>query len=73
MTRDLKKSVEAYKKKFYNATGNTGAFYVTDFDQIKELATDSGGVVSFWDAIGYALEAGFMVGYRYGKKEGKKK
>lgn len=73
MRRDLEKSIEAYKKKFYNATGNAGAFYASDLEQIKELAIDSGGVVRLWDAIGYALEAGFMVGYRYGKKEGKKK
>lgn len=73
MRRDLEKSIEAYEKKFYNATNNTGAFFTSDFYQIKELSTDSRGVAQLWDAIRYALEAGFMVGYRYGKKEGKKK
>ena len=75
MRRDLEKSIEAYEKKFYNATGNgnAGAFFASDLTQIKELSTDSGGVVRLYDAISYALEAGFMVGYRYGKKEGKKK
>lgn len=43
MRRDLEKSIEAYKKKFYNATGNAGAFFASDLHQIKELSTDSGG------------------------------
>lgn len=43
MRRDLEKSIEAYKKKFYNATGNAGAFFASDLTQIKELSTDSGG------------------------------
>ena len=73
MKRDLEKSIEAYKKRFYNATGNAGAFFASDVEQIKDLATTEDGEVSLFDAIGNALEAGFMIGYRYAKNEARKK
>lgn len=68
--RDLRKSIEEYQKKFYNS--NSGCFYASDIEQIAQLATDSGRV-DLYEAISSALQAGFMVGYRYGKKEARKK
>lgn len=68
--RDLQKSIEEYQKKFYNS--NSGGFYTSDIEQIAQLAADSGRV-NLYEAISSALQAGFMVGYRYGKKEAWKK
>ena len=68
MKRDLRKSIEAYKKKFYPMQHNSGAFYYNDLKRIYELSNGD-----LWDAIVNALMAGFMIGYRYAKREQRKK
>ena len=69
MKRDLHKAIEEYKTKYYNRSDGKGAFYVTDVNQIKELSESRDTKETLYNAIGNALEAGFMIGYRTAKKE----
>ncbi len=66
MKRDLQKYVEEYKSKFYGLRTGKGAIYGSDIDQIFKMVSND------FDRIGYALEAGFIIGYRLGKKEARK-
>lgn len=63
--RSIAKAVEDYNRFKESKGNNTGAFYVSDILEVKEIATNPmGGGVELVTAIGTALEAGFMVGYR---------
>lgn len=62
--RSIAKAVEDYNRFTESKGNNTGAFYVSDIEEVKEIATTPMGGVELFTAIGTALEAGFMVGYR---------
>ena len=64
--RDIQKAINDYLKMF-PADGKKGSFYASDAYQIREVSND------IWDSIFKALMAGFMVGYRYGKREQEKR
>ena len=70
--RSMIKAIQDYQKKFGGDTGN-GAFWATDVMQIRETAEgDTRGDRDFI-LISNALRAGFMVGYRKGLADAKKK
>lgn len=63
-----------YNRKFTNNKYGKGAFYASDFYEIKELAEKSGGYYNtLYTAIDLAITAGFMIGYRSAKREAKKR
>ena len=76
MKRSIKKEIDDYYKLRDKKGCNFGVFYVSDVEQLKKIATDKGGI-NFWnillEAICSSLQAGFMVGYRAGLREAKRK
>lgn len=72
MKRDLSKAIADYEALTRKKGGNFGAFYASDFEQLRNIAIDKGGI-SFWNILFYAidagLQAGFMIGYRAGRAE----
>ena len=70
MARSIRKAVADYDKA--TRKGRYGAFYCSDFEEIKELATQNGGI-SFFEAVDIALKAGFMIGYRTAKRHDRQK
>ena len=64
MGRNIKKDIDEYQKKFLDK------FYTTDAEQIAELVRESGGKPDYYSIL-YALQAGYMVGYRKGKRDSK--
>lgn len=72
MKRDITKSIEEYQKKFGGAS-NEGAFYATDFMQIRDTAEGVTRGDRDFILISNALRAGFMVGYRKGRADAKKR
>ena len=64
MIRDLRKSIAEYERKYFNGSSRAGVLYASDHEQIRTMAGDS-----LHNAIWYALEAGFMIGYRARKAE----
>ena len=60
------RAAEEYKKKYYGR-GNEGAIFCTD---ILEIADNT---ECLCDAIGLALEAGFIIGYRKAKRDLRRK
>ncbi len=70
MKRDLQKSIEAYKTKYYHRADSKGAFYVGDVNQIIELSEAETTKETLYKAIENALYAGYMIGYRTAKREG---
>lgn len=78
MRRDILKYSEEYRRDFLGATGNRGAFHLADITQIynshiKPLrrleALTPGIIAAIGQAIQTALQAGFIAGYRYAKRE----
>lgn len=65
MTRDITKTLDAYYK-LKDKNRNMGDFYLADIQQIYDKAQSN-----IFMAINYALEFGYMTGYRRGKKERK--
>ena len=76
MKRSMQKAINEYHALLKEKGGNFGSFYVSDVNKLKKIATDNGGI-SFWDtvlsAIGNSLQAGFVIGYKAGLRESKKK
>ena len=71
MKRSIKKAVEDYRR--IRKGNGTAEFYATDIQQVKELATGDNGMISLYEAIGIALEAGYMIGYRTAKRHDRQK
>ena len=78
MARDMQKNIEEYHKK--NGRGNIGAFYSDDAAQIfnivksNPLITRERSARAFvFEAIIRSLEAGWIIGYRAGKREHRKR
>ena len=72
MQRDLSKAIEEYNALCKSKGGNFGCFYCSDLTQLRNIATDKGGI-SFWDIVYHAIDsslaAGFMIGYKAAKRE----
>lgn len=66
MRREIKRYVEEYDRVHFNPNTGAGAFYLSDFTQIKELSGNS------WELVNNALKAGFIVGYRKAQRDTKK-
>lgn len=67
--RDLKKYIKEYETTIRkNHNSNTGAFYLQDYRQIMDM---SGG--DLWYLIDNSFRAAFMVGYKFAKREMRKK
>jgi len=75
MKNRIPKAVQDYQKRFYGAGHNEGAFYGSDFYEVKEAAEKIGGgaATTLYEAIGTALEAGFMIGYRKAQRDCRKR
>ena len=69
--RNMIKAIDDYKKKFSGKTAE-GAFYTTDFMQIRDTAEGVTRGDRDFILISNALRAGFMVGYRKGRADAKK-
>lgn len=79
MKNRVENAVKEYKHRFSSfdengeyrrsssRNGNKVAFYYYDIQNIKVM-----GKGDLFDAIGYALEAGFVIGYRCRQREEKK-
>lgn len=76
MGRSMEKAIEDYKALCDKRGGSFGSFYTDDLDQLRKIAEDAGGI-SFRNielhCILHGLEAGFMVGYRAGLRDARKK
>ena len=66
MERIVKASND-YKTYLKRNDHNIGAFFATDYQEIKENSK------SLYDVMYLALTAGFMIGYRRAKKEERQK
>ena len=66
MSRDVLRDINQYNDRFKE----NDRFTCIDFVQLKELSERNR--FDTWDLIGASLKAGFMVGYRYGKKHNRK-
>lgn len=60
--RDLKKSITEYQTRFHGKH-----FRCSDYDQVLDMSTD------LWEVMYNSFSAAFMIGYRYAKREMKKK
>lgn len=65
MIRSIPKAIEEYEK----LTRNGDQIYVSDIQQIKEIATNSEGKAELFAAIVTAMQAGYAIGYRTAKKK----
>jgi hypothetical protein len=75
MKNRIEKAAQDYKTQYYGKHSNEGAFYTSDFYEVKEAAEKIGGgaATTLYEAIGTALEAGFMIGYRKAQRDYRKK
>lgn len=75
MARSMKKAIDDYNALIEKRGGTFGAFYASDMEELKKIATDKGGI-SFsniiLEAVWNSLQAGFMVGYNAGLRDAKK-
>lgn len=73
MKRDLNKAVSNYKAKYERTNSTESVFYISDIVQIKEMSETRRASETLLNAIYNALMAGFMIGYRKGQKDSRKK
>lgn len=66
--RRIAKAVQEYREKYYKDGIDSGLFYVSDFYEIKDLATAPDGKTDLLNTIRICLEAGFEIGYRTAKR-----
>lgn len=71
MARSMEKAVAEYKTRFGQSNGTNGAIYCSDIQQIIDMTRNSGRD-SVYDAITWALQAGYMMGYRKAKRDGRR-
>lgn len=69
MKRDLRKTLESYKRRYEGKAGKEGAFYVSDLDQIRAFSVY--GEDREYDLIDNSLKIGFMIGYRKAQRDGR--
>ena len=73
MIRDINRAIADYHKPF---GAQACKFYASDFYQIRDIALRSsskGQNEVLWEAVSAALEAGFMIGYKAGEREARRK
>lgn len=75
MARSMQKAIDDYNSLIEKRGGTFGAFYASDMEELKKIATDKGGI-SFsnivLEAVWNSLQAGFMVGYNAGLRDARK-
>lgn len=69
--RSVKRSIEEYRARYYGT--REGSFYLSDARQILELAQDPNPVDTVFNAMDYAFQFAFMVGYRKAQSDAAKK
>ena len=69
--RDIKKAILEYKRRFEDT--NEGGFYLSDYCQIRDMSETGSIYGTLLAAIDNALQAGFMIGYRKGLNDARKK
>ena len=75
MSRNIDKDIREYRRLYWHRKDRTGGFYANDAIAIMQFTEEENKAwdvprVSFTSfAVFNALEAGFMVGYRKGKKD----
>ncbi len=69
--RDIQKCVNEYRRRYEGLSTTEGAFYNTDIEQLQEM---SGCFINeeILHALWYALQAGFMIGYRKAQRDSRK-
>jgi hypothetical protein len=60
--RNIKRSIDQYKNTFGKTNNTEGAFYLSDYQQILSMSNNN------FELVSNALRAGFMIGYRKGRK-----
>lgn len=73
MKRDIRKACSDYDSRFKDSKHGEGAFYTSDFIQIKDMVVEKVGSsrsINEWlyETIDIAIRAGFMIGFRYGMR-----
>lgn len=64
MKRDLKRAIQQYDRLFADRPGTAGKIYTSDVEQIRKISGKGLSNVVLYNAICYALKAGFIIGYR---------
>ena len=73
MVRNINRAIADYHKQF---GAQACKFYASDFYQIRDIALRSsskGQNEVLWESISAALEAGFTIGYKAGKRKTRRK
>lgn len=76
MARSIQKACDDYDKRFGGT--NEGSFFLSDIEQIRDMVLKdayNGMSVNalLYKTISISLTAGFMIGYRKGRTDGKKR
>lgn len=76
MARSMQKAIDEYHALCDRRGGTFGSFYADEVEQLRKIAEDAGGI-NFrnivFEAVYNSLMAGFMVGYRAGLRDSRKK
>ena len=77
MKRNIEKTVNAYREKYYKSGTAKGSFYISDVMQVKALAKresepQGSALEILYNAITIGIEAGYMTGYRAGLRQNRK-
>lgn len=70
MKRNIQKTIDEYDQLIRKKGGTFGAFYIADYQQLKEIITEK-DCNDLWDVIDDSLKAGFMIGYKAGLRAAK--
>lgn len=62
----IKNAIKEYEAK----TPTGGNFTTSEFNELRQLVEAKGGKPDFYSMV-YALQAGYMIGYRKGKRSAK--
>lgn len=75
MKRDINKLINEYGKLREGKSDNFGSFYASEIYEIREMAEKKGPHIGniLFDAIANGLKVGFMVGYKAGLREARKR
>ena len=75
MKRDINKLLNEYGKLKKGKSGNFGSFYASEIYEIREMAEKDGPRIGdiLFDAITKSLNVGFIVGYKAGLREARKR
>lgn len=72
----MQKAIDEYHALCDRRGGTFGSFYTDDVEQLRKIAEDAGGInfrnIEF-ECVSNSLFAGFMIGYRAGLRDVRKK